>query len=48
MFDDARGAAPLSLSAVGKTSLMLHLPFNLPVTVTGAGYEPQANRKFFF
>jgi hypothetical protein len=32
MFDDARDAVPLSLSAAGKTSLILHLPWNPAVT----------------
>ena len=35
MFDDARGAVPVSFSAAGKISVMLHLPLKLPATVTG-------------
>jgi len=35
MFDDARGAVPLSLSAAGRTSVMLLLPSSLPATVAG-------------
>ena len=35
MFADPRGAVPLSLSAAGKTSLILHLPWNPAATVAG-------------
>jgi len=31
---------PLSLSASGSTSVMLHLPSNLPANVTGGDYSP--------
>jgi hypothetical protein len=40
MFDDARGAVPVSLSAAEKTSLMLYLPSTLPPTVTGGHESP--------
>src|SRR4029434_4458422 len=48
MFDDARGAVSLSLSTPDRTSVMLHLPSNLPATGTGGDSPPQNNRNFFF
>ena len=42
MFDDPRGAVPLSLSAAGKSSFMLYL------SVTGGYYSAQDNGNFIF
>ena len=38
VLDDARGAVPVSFSAAGKTSVMLHLSRELPATATGGRY----------
>jgi hypothetical protein len=38
MLDDARGAVPVSFSAAGKTSVMLHPSCELPATATGGKY----------
>src|SRR4029453_3640988 len=48
MFDHARGAVPLLLSIPDRTSVMLHLPSNLPATGTGGAAPPPNNRNFFF
>jgi hypothetical protein len=38
MLDDARGAVPVSFSAAGKISVMLHPSCELPATATGRRY----------
>src|SRR4029434_4123623 len=48
MFDDARGAVSLSLATPDRTSVMLHLPSNLPATGTGGDSPTQNNRNLFF